>query len=114
MDSASVARLQAALNADAARSAKRTGEYDGLWPEHVPIVTAFLLVSSQWRVASIGSGVLSSAGGFSSSRLIFIGLDYAAVRIALDAEGIDVTRDLWRGIRTMEFAAIEVLNESEK
>lgn len=110
MDPASLARLQSALNAGVARSE----DYAGLWPEHVPIVNAFLLVCSQWRVASIGSGMMSPAGGFSTSRLIFIGLDYAAVRIALDADGIEITRDLWSGLRLMEFAAIEVLNESGK
>lgn len=110
MDPTSVARLQAALAAGATRS----DEYAGLWPEHVPIVNAFMLVSSQWRVASVGSGMMSPAGGVSSSRLVFIGLDYAAVRIALDAEEIEITRDLWGGIRAMEIAAIEVLNESGK
>lgn len=110
MDAASIARLRAALDA----GAKRTDEFDGLWPEHVPIVNAFLLVSSQWRVGSVGSGMVSPAGGFSSSQLVFIGLDYSAVKIALDAEEITITRDLWRGLRIMEFAAIAALNESEK
>lgn len=110
MDPASIARLQAALDAGAARS----DEYAGLWPEHVPIVNAFLMVSTQWRVASISSGMMSPAGGFASSRLVFLGLDYGAVRVALEAEEIAVSRDLWCGIRTMEIAAIEVLNESGK
>lgn len=109
MDARSLANLQAAL-----ASSGPAENYEGLWPEHVAIVEAFLLVASQWRVASVSHGMSSMAGGFSSSQLVFIGLDYSAVRIALDAEGIAITRDLWRGLRTMEFAAIAALNESGK
>lgn len=108
MDPVSIARLRAALDAGASSS----DTYEGLWPEHVSIVNAFLLVSSQWRVGAVGSGMMSPAGGFSASQLVFIGLDYSAVRVALEAEGIAITRDLWRGLRIMEFAAIAALNEN--
>ncbi|MGL5166633.1 MAG: DUF1799 domain-containing protein [Afipia sp.] len=109
MDARSLANLDAALNASVAVAE----DYEGLWLEHVPIVEAFLNVASQWRVASLSSGASSIAGGFSSSRLIFVGLDYSAVRVALDAEGIAITRELWAGLRTMEFAAIAALNEAQ-
>lgn len=107
MDAKSIANLKAALGATAG-----TEEYGGLWPEHVEIVNAFMSVASQWRVASVSHGASSIAGGFSTSRLIFIGLDYSAVKIALEAEGIAITPDLWRGLQTMEFAAIAALNEA--
>lgn len=106
MDAQSLANLETALSAGSSET------YEGLWPEHVPIVEAFLSVASQWRVASVSSGMASVAGGFSTSRLIFVGLDYSAVKIALDAEGVPVTRELWRGLQTMEFAAIAALNEA--
>lgn len=106
MDAQSLANLEAALKTG------RIEEYSGLWPEHVAIVEAFLSVASQWRVAPLSSGASSIAGGFTNSRLIFVGLDYSAVKIALDAEGIAITRELWAGLRTMEFAAIAALNEA--
>ncbi len=72
---------------------------DGVWPDNVETVHAFLIAATQWRVAGTMTG------------LHFIGLDYAAVRVALDAEGVAVTPALWRGLRTMEAAAIAGLNE---
>ncbi len=87
--------------------------YDGIWPSNVPIMDAFLAVSLQWRVVSRGGGGAASAFGGSFAPVVpmFIGLDYTAVRAGLDAEGIAVTPELWRGLRAMESEAVSVLNE---
>ena len=77
---------------------------DGVWSENLDTVMAFLAVASQWRVVSIG-------GGMAPSQPVFLGLDYVAVRTGLDAEGVTVTPELWRGLRVMEEAAAAALNE---
>ena len=43
--------------------------------------------------------------------LIWLGLDYTAVKILLDAEGHGT--DIFRDIRIMEVAALPVLNEAD-
>ena len=106
MDAESLANLGDALNVAGATEA-----YEGLWREHAEIVRAFLLVATQWRVTPVSAGASSMAGGFSTTRTIFIGLDYGAVKIALDIEGIAPTWELWRGLQVMEIAALAALNE---
>jgi hypothetical protein len=100
MDAASLANLVEALKAPAPID----GSGEGLWPEHVATVQAFLFVCTQWRVVPVG-------GGFAASRILTIGFDYAGVRAGLDAEGIEVTPELWRGLRVMEQEAVAALNE---
>lgn len=80
---------------------------DGVWPENAAIVDAFLAVASQWRVISVG-------GGMAPAMPFYVGQDYAAARVALDAEAIPVTPDLWRGLRIMETAACNALNEADR
>ena len=98
MDEPSLAQLGAAMRAP-------RDEGDGVWPENWDIVMAFLAVSSQWRTASVG-------GGMSPASLVFVGLDYGAVRAGLEAEQIAITPALWRGLRVMENAATAALNEA--
>lgn len=38
------------------------------------------------------------------------GLDYAGVRVGLDAAGIEVTPDLWADLRAVEIGAMAELN----
>lgn len=80
---------------------------DGVWAENAAAVSAFIAASSQWRVASIG-------GGFVPAALIYIGLDYAGVRIGIEAAGITITPDMWSRVRIMEAAACAALNENRK
>ncbi len=91
MDEASLAALRAALGDDALEGP--------LLPVNVPVVAAFNAIGTQWRTASIGMG-----------GMVWIGLDYAGVRAALDALQIPVTPWLWKGLMTMEQAAKAVLN----
>lgn len=91
MDEASLAALRADLADD---------EAEGLLPVNLPVVRAWLTAcETQWRTGSVGMG-----------RLVWIGLDYAGVRVGLEAAGIAVTPGLWSGLRVMEQAAIAALN----
>lgn len=74
-----------------------------VWAENAATVEAFLLVSTQWRLAPYG-------GGMAPMMIYWAGLDYTAVRAGLEGEGVAITPDLWRGLRTMEDAARKVLN----
>jgi uncharacterized protein DUF1799 len=112
MDAQSLAHLVQTLSAPTPIG----GDQEGLWPENASTVVAFLAVSLQWRVVSRGGGGFSSVFGGSIAPVVpmFIGLDYSAVRAGLDAEGIEVTPELWRGLRVMEAEACAVLNESSR
>lgn len=70
-----------------------------VWRENWDTVCAFAAVLTQWRT------VPGARGG-----CIYLGLDYAAVRVGVDAEAIAVTPELWRGLRVMEAEACAVLN----
>jgi hypothetical protein len=70
----------------------------GVWPENRQAVEAFLACQTQWRVLA----------GF--KQVLFIGLDYAGARAALDALAIAITPDLWRDLQIMEAAAAHALN----
>ena len=72
---------------------------DGVWPDNIPAVAAFLAVATQWRMVAGDAG--STA----------IGLDYAGARAGLDASGIAVTPDLWTGLRLVESGALSAMNE---
>jgi hypothetical protein len=74
-----------------------------VWPEHQEIVEAFFASSTQWRVVAQST--------MESSRLVYLSLDYAAAKVAIDASGIAITADLMRGLRIMERAARQALNE---
>ena len=83
---AQVDQMQAATRQDTSA--------EGVWPENVDTIWAWLSVASQWRVSGV----------------VYLGLDYAGVRAALDALAISVDPDLWSGLQVMEFAARDVLN----
>lgn len=75
----------------------------GLWPENVPIVEAFMVSATQWRI--VARPALTERGGF-----VFLGLDYAGARAGIEAAGITITPALWDGVRIMEAEAIKALN----
>ena len=74
---------------------------EGVWPENVPAVVAFLSVQTQWRVVA------------GSSQLHYIGLDYAGVAAGLTAANINVTPELWSDIRLIEMGARAALQERQ-
>ena len=79
--------------------------FDGVWPDNVAIVEAFLAAGTQWR-----TGLRPTRSG---PRLVWIGLDYAAARAGIEALGLSITPELWVGLMVMESAAREALNEAE-
>lgn len=126
MDATSLANLREALDDEPQAATADTDPFsrlwakpkafDGIWPENVPVVRAFLAVCSQWRVTPVsGGGMMTPAGGVIAPTVpLYIGLDYAAARVGLDAELIEVTPTLWRGLRVMEAEACAALNEGLK
>lgn len=79
------------------------GDQDGVWPDNVGAVAAFIAAETQWRVTSISGGMLPG-------RLFYLGLSYAGARVGIEAAGIELTPDIWSGVRVMEAAAREALN----
>ncbi|UFZ05454.1 DUF1799 domain-containing protein [Bradyrhizobium ontarionense] len=112
MDAQSLDHLRQALATEEPET-DADQEFDGLWPENVPIVRAFLAVASQWRIVprSAGGMITPMGGTIAPTVPVVIGLDYAGVRAGLDAEGFAITPELWRGLRTMEAAACAAFNE---
>lgn len=67
-------------------------------PRNWPSLLAFLVCQTQWRVVATMSG------------LIWLGLDYAAARGALDEAGLPIAR--MADLRVIEAAALPILNEA--
>jgi hypothetical protein len=76
-------------------------DHDGVWPENLPALTAFMRIKTQWVVTGVGM-----AG------LLTIGLNYASAKAGLELAGIDVTPELWDDILVIEAGALPALNES--
>ncbi|GLS86683.1 hypothetical protein GCM10010873_16570 [Cypionkella aquatica] len=79
-----------------------TFQCDGLWEDHLAGWNAWCAVSGQWRTAPLSG----NWGG----KVIWIGLDYASARAALDLAGLTVTPEAWADVRAIESGAIEELN----
>lgn len=78
--------------------AETAEEARGLWEEHIPAWNAWVEVSGQWRAVA------------GLERALWIGLDYAAARAALDLAGVVVTPEVWADLRAIEEGAIKELN----
>ncbi len=111
MDAESLAALRETITAGDALTEDH--EFARIWPDNIATVEAFLSIATQWRVVacSMGGAIGPGGGAIGPAIPIYIALDYAAVRAGLDAEGIAVTPELWRGLRVMEQAAAAALNE---
>ncbi|MDT7533729.1 DUF1799 domain-containing protein [Sphingobium sp. SA2] len=70
-----------------------------VWPQNMSIVIAFLAVSTQWHLLSLGTG-----------GVYWQGLDYARVAAGLDKAGIALSPEQWSGLRLMERTAASALN----
>lgn len=66
-----------------------------VWPVNMAIVDAFCGVATQWRTLALTDG-----------RVLWLGLDYTAVRARLGV----LTPRLWRGLGVMERAGADALN----
>ncbi|WP_299370420.1 DUF1799 domain-containing protein [uncultured Tateyamaria sp.] len=73
---------------------------DGLWPEHVAAVEAFLRISDLWRI-----------NPRPNAQTVFLGLDVVQAEAELRMAGIAVTPHLWDQIRIIEQGAKRGLNE---
>lgn len=76
----------------------------GLWEEHLPAWNAWCEISGQWRTTAL----MSDRG----SKVVWIGLDYAAARAGLDLAGISITPECWSDIRLIEAGALKELNRN--
>lgn len=72
---------------------------EGVWPENVAAVEAFLEVGGQWRTATRGDG-----------GVLWIALDYTAARAGLELAGVAITPELWADLRIVAAGARAVLN----
>lgn len=95
LDSIIIAAVRAELGLGAA------GE-PPLFAWQLPGVTLFLAGASQWRI-----GISGSAQGL---RTLFIGLDYAGVKIAAETLGLPITPAAWADCCALERAARDLLN----
>ena len=68
---------------------------DGIWPDNVPALTAFLRVQTQWCWGFPADG--------SAHRL---GLDYGRVVAGLGSAGIEMTPDLFAELQVIEAGAL--------
>ncbi len=72
--------------------------HEGVWPQNVAAVQAFLAVQTQWRILAGATG------------LAWLGLDYGAVTAGLAAAGIAVTPALWTELRVIEAGVVARMN----
>jgi hypothetical protein len=80
-------------------TAKPEDEAQPIHRDNWTSLSAFLGVETQWRVAA------------TMTRLIWLGLDYGGVKVALDSDGHGA--EVFSDIRAMEAAALPILNEDD-
>lgn len=83
----------------------RAPEEEGVWAEHVSAVEAFLAAATQWRTESRGGGP------YTPGRMVFVGLDYSAVDVALRRAALELSPKNWSDLQIIELAAAAALNE---
>ncbi|MBI1246163.1 MAG: hypothetical protein GC202_14270 [Alphaproteobacteria bacterium] len=76
-----------------------------VWDINRRSVELFLALATQWRTAVLG-------GGLEPSRLVFLGLDYAAADTLLPVRRSARRRRLLDDLRVMEAAALEAFGET--
>ncbi len=73
-----------------------------VWPQNRAALDAFLAAATQWRTAiGLRDGRLAT---------LWVGLDYAGVRVALASRGIALDRQTMSGLHVLELAAREAMN----
>lgn len=95
------ADLEADLTAwgmDPTLLAARVAE-DGIWVHHLDTFRAFLAVADQWRCVL-------------ADRMIWLGLDYGAVKAGLEMAGLALTPEAWADFQLIEAGAKAALNEA--
>lgn len=74
-------------------------EAEGIWPENLEAVLAYVEVCTQWRIIARADG---------SERAI--GLDYAGVETGLKMAQVKVTASLWSDLQMIEIGARAAMN----
>lgn len=70
-----------------------------VWPDNMMIVDAWLIVCTQWNTVSLASG-----------QVLYHGLRYGDVKVALDQAEVFLRPAQWAGLRLMERVASAALN----
>jgi len=78
---------------------RRVQPDEGLWPEHLEALSAFLAIAGQWRCTALPNGAL-----------LWTGLDYGAAQAALALAGLAPPPETWAQVRQIEAGAIKELN----
>lgn len=95
---AEVRRQFAALGVTIASETHEAEETVEVWAPNWPAVCAFLACETQWRASATMAG------------LVWIGLDYTAVDVALRRRGLDCD---FADLQAMEDAALTILNRGD-
>lgn len=74
-------------------------EAEGIWPENVEAVVAYLTVCTQWRIIAQADGSKYA-----------IGLDYPGVETGLKMAQIGTTATLWSDLQMIEIGARAAMN----
>ncbi len=74
-------------------------QWDGVWPDNVEAMQAFLAISSQWRICGHPAGIY------------VVGLDYAAARSGFELADIEVGPQVWADLQLIEQGAKCAMNE---
>lgn len=82
--------------------APQAGDEVEVWDWHLPALRAWPAVAGQWAVAALG--------GLGGARLLWLGLDAARVKAALEMAGVAPDEALWEMLQTMAEGAAEELN----
>lgn len=69
-----------------------------IWPECVNAVEVFLACATQWKAI------------VAPDRLIYQGIDYAGLNAVMEMVDAPDRKQLFADVRTMELAALDVLN----
>ena len=76
-------------------AARQTDDDFPVWDDNWQVVDLFLKLQTQWVV---------TMGGV-------VGLNYGSVDFCLKIYGIEDKREIFEGLRVMEMAALQILNE---
>jgi Phage related hypothetical protein (DUF1799) len=73
-----------------------------LWPQHIAPLMVFDASATQWRFKANGMAPSSHEG-----------LDYAAVKVVMDGEGLKLDAQGWRDLRVLEDEALVFFNKAK-
>ncbi len=99
---------------DAAPEPEPEAERFAVWPENLAIADLFVDVAeTQWRTQILLQGATGMTGVF-TSRIVYMGLDYAAVESTLRMRRVPRRKhdEILTGIKVMERAALDEMRKA--